>query len=240
MEQFDCRYMLGLSATAYRRDKLTKVIYFYMGDRVCDIEPQELQKINKIMVAKLVVRPTNFDSFVDPTAEYQALITELTENEERNRLIVADVLEEAKNGAGICLVLSDRKSHCERLLEFLVKEGVCVKLLTGETSKKQRESIVRELEQGTVQILVATGSLLGEGFDCKRLSSLFITTPVRFTGRVIQYLGRILRIAEGKAQPTVFDYVDKPGVLRNSFRSRCNAYDKMGVVLASQNAKIGG
>lgn len=231
VSHFDCRYMIGLSATAYRRDGLTKVIYFFMGDRVCDIKPDELQRLNKIMIALLIPRYTGYTSEVDASEEYQTLITELTEDTARNQMIISDVLKEAKEEKGICLVLSDRKSHCEHLFERLMQKGLSVRLLTGSVSKKKREEVVRDLELGLVKILVATGSLIGEGFDCKKLSSLFMTTPVKFTGRVTQYLGRILRTAEGKEQPKVYDYVDQPGVLQNSFRSRCRAYEKMGVVL---------
>jgi len=35
-----------------------------------------------------------------------------------------------------------------------------------------------------------------------------MATPVRFSGRIIQYLGRILRPAPGKKRARVFDYVD--------------------------------
>jgi superfamily II DNA or RNA helicase len=57
-------------------------------------------------------------------------------------------------------------------------------------------------------VLIATGQLIGEGFDCPNLSTLFLSTPVRFSGRVLQYLGRVLRPAPGKQKARVFDYVD--------------------------------
>ena len=50
--------------------------------------------------------------------------------------------------------------------------------------------------------------LIGEGFDCKSLSTLFIATPIKFSGRVLQYLGRVLRPAPGKNKAVVYDYVD--------------------------------
>jgi superfamily II DNA or RNA helicase len=56
--------------------------------------------------------------------------------------------------------------------------------------------------------LIATGQLIGEGFDCRQLSTLFLATPVRFSGRVLQYLGRVLRPAPAKSSARVFDYVD--------------------------------
>ena len=39
---FDCKYMLGLSATPWRRDGLSKLIYRYLGRKVHEIDRQEL------------------------------------------------------------------------------------------------------------------------------------------------------------------------------------------------------
>jgi superfamily II DNA or RNA helicase len=64
------------------------------------------------------------------------------------------------------------------------------------------------LQEGRIKVLIATGQLIGEGFDCRELTTLFMATPVRFSGRIIQYLGRILRPAPGKKRARVFDYVD--------------------------------
>jgi superfamily II DNA or RNA helicase len=75
-------------------------------------------------------------------------------------------------------------------------------------------------------VLIATGQLVGEGFDCRELSTLFIATPVRFSGRVVQYLGRVLRPAPGKECARVFDYVDsKVEVLQAAARARRRVYD---------------
>jgi len=40
------------------------------------------------------------------------------------------------------------------------------------------------------------------------LTSLFLATPISFSGRILQYLGRVLRPAPGKRMARVFDYVD--------------------------------
>jgi superfamily II DNA or RNA helicase len=67
--------------------------------------------------------------------------------------------------------------------------------------------------------------LIGEGFDCKSLSTLFLATPVRFSGRVLQYLGRVLRPAPGKEKARVYDYVDiNVDVLRSAAQARQNVY----------------
>lgn len=69
------------------------------------------------------------------------------------------------------------------------------------------------------------GGNRGQGFDCPGLSTLFLATPIRFSGRVLQYLGRVLRPAPGKDQARIYDYQDvHVGVLRNAARARARVY----------------
>ena len=74
-------------------------------------------------------------------------------------------------------------------------------------SKNERQEIVADLQAGKVTVLYSTLSLIAEGFDCPGLDSLLITSPVRFSGRLKQVVGRVMRPADGK-QPVVIDYVD--------------------------------
>ena len=80
------------------------------------------------------------------------------------------------------------------------------------------------LNAGQVKVLVATGQLIGEGFDCRELSTLFLATPIRFNGRLLQYLGRILRPAPGKDKARVYDYRDPVGVLEAAAHARQRVY----------------
>ena len=58
---------------------------------------------------------------------------------------------------------------------------------------------------------------------------MFLTTPIKFSGRLIQYLGRVLRPAPGKEQATIYDYVDgECSVLMSAYRSRRKEYKKLG------------
>ena len=137
------------------------------------------------------------------------MLSELTLDDARNRLIAADIAAEAGSQPGICLVLTDRKKHCESL-GALLRYGfsLSVDILTGDLTAGQRQSVMDRLQEGRIKVLIATGQLIGEGFDCRELTTLFMATPVRFSGRIIQYLGRILRPAPGKKRARVFDYVD--------------------------------
>lgn len=222
---FDCRYMLGLSATPWRRDGLSRLIFWHLGDVVHKIDKTPLIESGSILQAEVIVRETDFRPTVDPSEQYSTMLSELTQDPARNRLIVTDVVEESRNGGGVCLVLSDRKAHCEALRDLLASRGVSAHLLTGALKAKDRQTVVHDLAEGKVKVLVATGQLIGEGFDCRGLSTLFLACPIRFSGRLLQYLGRVLRPAPGKDKARVYDYVDPVGVLRNAARARRRVYE---------------
>jgi len=51
------------------------------------------------------------------------------------------------------------------------------------------------------------------------------TDTIKFSGRVLQYIGRVLRPAPGKKKARVYDYVDvKVEVLKAAARSRQKVY----------------
>jgi superfamily II DNA or RNA helicase len=81
------------------------------------------------------------------------------------------------------------------------------------------------LNKGKVKVLLATGQLIGEGFDHSELSTLFLVTPIKFSGRVLQYMGRVLRPARGKKKAKVYDYVDvNVDVLKAAAKARQRVY----------------
>ncbi|MDX1708693.1 MAG: DEAD/DEAH box helicase, partial [Desulfobacterales bacterium] len=225
---FDSQYMLGLSATPYRRDQLSGLIFWHLGDMHHEVEKSQLIESGDVLPARVVFRKTNFDTRFDPVSEYSKMLAELATDTERNIQIAADVAGEAAENPGICLILSDRKVHCENLQALLrYRFKLQSELLTGDLDAAERTKVLERINQGHVRVLIATGQLIGEGFDCKDLSTLFLATPIKFSGRLLQYLGRVLRPAPGKEYARVFDYVDvKVDTLKKAARARQRVYRK--------------
>ena len=224
--EFDARYMLGLSATPWRRDKLSQLIFWHLGDVHHEVDKAHLVETGNILTAEVIPRETNFKPFYDPVNEYSKMLSELTADTERNVLIASDVALETSTSNGICLVLSDRKAHCENLQALLkYRFKLDAELLTGDLSQGERQKVIERLNQKKAKVVIATGQLIGEGFDCKNLSTLFFATPVSFSGRVLQYLGRVLRPAPGKKKARVFDYIDiHVDILTKAARARQRVY----------------
>jgi len=203
---FNPYYLYGLTATPYRRDGLETVMFQALGPETVRITMDEVANEGGIVV---------------PTIKYRTLTTRreegnvmpkimkgVVEDEKRNRIIVSDVIREAVQGH-FCIVMSDRKAHCERLYELLsmsLKDKVGI--ATGDYSKKYVDEQVRRFEDDEISVLVTTFALLGEGFDVSKLDRAFITMPFRARAKVEQLLGRIQRPAPGKADAVVYDYVD--------------------------------
>lgn len=221
VSRFDCQYQLGLSATAFRSDEgTTRLISIFMGDRIHRVDQAGLQATGAIVKPELVRRVTSFT--LRYYADYQALMAALVAHEGRNRQILDDIVRvAAEEASGVLLVVSDRVGHCELFADQLARRGLSVALLTGQTPTDRRVQVVRAVQDGGLRILVATLQLIGEGFDCSGLSTLFLTTPIAFEGRLLQVLGRIMRPAAGK-QARVYDYVDEqvPGLRRSAEHRR--------------------
>jgi len=221
---FDGKYSLGLSATAYRRENvLTRLIYLFMGSRSHQVDARHLQETGAILRPRIEFRPTGFSYHYRD--DYSTMMTALTLDQARNRQIADDVAAVAVKDHGAILVVSDRVAHCEALAALIAERGCAVAVLTGRVSPEKRAEIVEGIKANTVKILISTVQLIGEGFDAPGLTTLFLATPIKFSGRLKQVIGRILRPASNSKQATVYDYVDdQVGVLKYSARERQVTY----------------
>jgi superfamily II DNA or RNA helicase len=228
VSEFDSQFMLGLSATPYRRDQLSRLIFWHLGDKHHEVDKSQLIESGDVLPARVVFRNTDFNTRRDPVTEYSKMLAELASDTRRNIQIASDIAAEAARKSGICLVLSDRKAHCENLQALLrYRFKLESELLTGDLDMGERKAVVERINRGDVHVLIATGQLIGEGFDCKDLMTLFLATPIKFSGRLLQYLGRVLRPAPGKKYARVFDYVDvHVEILKKAARARRRVYRK--------------
>ena len=92
---------------------------------------------------------------------------------------------------------------------------------------------MHQVDKAESLILIATGSLVGEGFDFPRLDTLFMATPISFRGVVEQYAGRLNRDYADKENVIIYDYVDNHiPMFDNMYAKRLKAYKQIGYELA--------
>lgn len=232
-------YLFGLTATAYRRDKLEIIMFQALGEAIAAIKSSEVEEAGGIMIPTVKYRSIRLKKRLkedDPArgSNTQAIMKmHIINNKERNNIIVGDVVKEALLG-NYCIAVSGRKIHCEMLYDLISMGWPKTGIATGDYTVKYRDEQVKRFYDNEITVLVTTFELLGEGFDVDFLNRAFIATPFRARGRTEQLVGRLGRTAEGKIDAIVYDYVDVDiGVIRDQFFStrggRYKTYKELGM-----------
>jgi superfamily II DNA or RNA helicase len=183
----------------------------------------------------LRLHTTNFryGGDADPSAPggIAMVYRELAADENRNQQIIGDVVDALERGRH-CLVLTQWTGHLEHFAEVLRERGRDPVVLRGGMGAKARAAALSRLDPRgaeTPLLVVATGPYIGEGFDCPALDALFLTAPIAFKGRLVQYVGRVLRPYPGKTTAEVHDYYDiATGVIASSLSKRASGYTSLG------------
>lgn len=243
LKQLPARYVLGLSATPYRKDGLEKIMFLQCGPIRHEIDPLQISDLPK----KVEIHETGltFPEELGRHPPYHVLIQYLVQNESRNHMIASKTLKAIEENR-FPLLVSDRKEQLE-ILGRLIKGGsptADIIVLEGTLSAKQRRQALAQISESRIAarqvILMATASLIGEGFDLPELDTLIFATPLSFEGRLIQYAGRIHRVAPQKKSAQIIDFVDSySGMLLKMYRNRIKAYRKMGYLIQEDDRLLG-
>ena len=215
------KYMLGLSATPERKDRLMHVINWFLG-------PMLYQSDNTDKIDEMV--KVEYFEFDPPDKEFNHIIlnpagvmftslmvNKVAEYEPRNKFLVEilkDVYEEKNRQI---LVLSDRVEHTKIIYSLLPPEIQAEACILGrEVKSEQRTKWCAEK-----RILIATYAMCSEGFDVSTLNTLLMATS---RPDIEQIVGRILRTSKTTrtVHPLILDIVDP--AFRRQFQSRNNLY----------------
>lgn len=236
LRRVKAKYVYGVSATPVRSDKLEKINYMMLGP----IRHQYTQKEQAMTHGMgLFVRPrfTRVVDFSEEKLDIHRAYELISESEDRNEMIVEDVRDCIRAGRSP-VILTRLKKHAKKIYDKLSDSAQNVFLLYGGNTQAQNQEIRRailEVPEEESMLLVATGQKIGEGFDCPRLDTLMLASPVKFDGRLIQYVGRLGRSYSGKMDVVVYDYVDAHiGIFDNQYRNRLAAYKRIGYRIQSE------
>ena len=226
------RYKYGLSATLHRADGLIKCTYALVGGVAYTVPDSVVNTMRvKIQKKETGVQISRQCLDTDGTLCYAKLINYLAEHPARNELITLNIQELACKGHSIIL-LSDRVEHLNIIYNMLAKPfKERAVILHGKIKKADRELALEQMRDKEKRILLATYQLAKEGLDVPCLDRLMLATPVKDYAIVVQSVGRIARVCEGKGTPVVYDYVDDIGFLEGMWKKRCTSYRKDGCIL---------
>lgn len=210
-------YMLGISATVERKDKLTNILYMFIGDRIYRDTDRESDKVT--------VRSINYTSS-DPefnnveydfrgNPKYSTMISKLCNFGRRSCFIIQiikDLLNENQNKQIMLL------AHNRNLLKYIhdsIQDTISIGYYVGGMKEKD----LKETE--TKSVVLATYAMAAEALDIKTLSTLVMATPKT---DITQSIGRILRVKGNN--PVVIDIIDPHEPFQKQWIQRKRYYKK--------------
>ncbi|MBF6571163.1 MAG: DEAD/DEAH box helicase [Candidatus Binataceae bacterium] len=238
LKRAKARYVLGLTATPVRRDGQHPIIFMQCGPiRHTPANPEGAPAVLRV-IPRFLATPLD----LPPEAGIQDVFQRLSSDTRRTETIAADIRQGYREGRKI-LVLTERTDHLEVVENVLRGTIDSLFVLHGRLSKLQRMKVIQDLRAlppEKPRVLLATGRLIGEGFDHPPLDTLALAMPISWTGTLQQYAGRLHRTHIGKSDVRIYDYVDSghPALTR-MWQKRRRGYRAMGYVIANTGAPVG-
>ncbi|MBD1193869.1 DEAD/DEAH box helicase family protein [Vulcanococcus sp. Clear-D1] len=224
------RYVLGLSATPVRRDGLQPILFMQCGP----IRHRASQPAGAPQTLELVSRTHQLPATLPSDLPVQELMRRLAEDQDRTDQIVAAALDAWQEGRNV-LLLSERTNHITAIASALEPQVNALFVLHGRLGPRKRNATLAALEAlppDTPRIVVATGRLVGEGFDHPPLDTLLLAMPVSWRGTLQQYAGRLHRQQAGKISVRIIDWLDHGHpITQRMWERRLRGYKAMGYEL---------
>jgi superfamily II DNA or RNA helicase len=222
--------VLGLTATPVRRDGLQPILFMQCGP----IRHQATHPAGAPQTLELVSRTHQLPATLPSDLPVQELMRRLAEDQDRTDQIVAAALDAWQEGRNV-LLLSERTNHITAIASALEPQVNALFVLHGRLGPRKRNATLAALEAlppDTPRIVVATGRLVGEGFDHPPLDTLLLAMPVSWRGTLQQYAGRLHRQQAGKTSERILDWLDLGHpITQRMWERRLRGYKAMGYEL---------
>jgi len=202
------RYLIALSATAYRDDELGELLPLFFGKRIIK---RELKREHYIYKVDTGIKIENQISEETGKINWGAVLKDQSSNKERNDLIIR-IVKHFKDR--VFLIMCKRVEQAKYIYDNLKQDGESVDNLIGTKQVFDRDC----------RCLVSIQTKTGTGFDWPKVNTLLLATDT--SSYFIQSLGRIFRTKD--SIPMVFDIVDDNFVLLKHYKERKEVYNKVG------------
>ena len=210
LDRFNDVMRLGLTATPHRMDGLgfeklgTALVQgptvndmneIWRQDSRSGLVPAECWSIEGINLAAIQTNRYGEYDTRDASEQYekQALIGS----------VVGEYIKHAGDRKG--LVFCSSVNHSRRVRDEFIAQGISAAHIDGNTPKLERDQILADLEEGSIQV-VTNCSVLIEGLDITSVSAVSLAVPTGSLSKYLQMVGRASRPHPGKSNFVVLDH----------------------------------
>ena len=219
INSFKSKYCYGLTATHTRKYGQELITELCIGGIVAEMEISDVNQDKSFdiqIIESAVELPFRYKN-----DHYEILAKTISYDTARNRLIFEVVLKHLNQNHKI-LLLTEQKEHIE-VLALHLRNQTEVTTISGNDSPRQRKLKHAQIKSGNFKVLIATGQLLGEGFDMEGFDVLILAFPIAFEGKLKQYIGRL----RGIGNKYIIDVRDSLiEFLERQFKKRKKFYKK--------------
>jgi hypothetical protein len=206
------KYLFGLTATLERKDKMEKMILWYIGDVLFSNSSELKQETD---IRSIVYKGDSSKELLlrDGTPAVSSMISNISLDSERTVILIGIIKDLAKNKENQILVLSDRTAQLKNLHSKLPGiSGLFIGSLKPEVLSVNKQA----------QVLLATYGMASEGFNVPRLNCLVFATP---RSNITQSIGRIYR-KNHDSPPIIVDIIDNFSIFSRQQYARKKIYKK--------------
>jgi len=224
-------WRMGLSATPFKSDPITELKLVGATGEVCfSFQAKEAIEEGWLTEPFVTIVKPNFPVVLDEEAQYITSYREdLVDHVKRNRLI-AEIAQGTSERWGVpTLILVAWIEHGRNIKRALREIGVRAEFISGHDSTENRLAVMDGLRDGRIGCVIAT-TIFDEGINVPEIGALILAGGGKARHKVLQRIGRGLRVVEGKDYLAVFDVWDdhSPRHLLGHSRQRLQAVKDAG------------
>lgn len=177
------------------------------------VDTKQLQSLGQASMTQVIVvhlRYNNVDRLKMSKLDYQGNVEFLLEHEERRKKIASLALSLSEKKENSLIIFERVESGLYKFKSLLDELGYGdrVRVIESGVKLEQRFDIKNEMEVEEGLILLATWGTMSTGVSIKKIHNLFFASSSKGLIRILQSLGRVLRIHETKEIAKIFDFVD--------------------------------
>jgi superfamily II DNA or RNA helicase len=196
------RFRYGLTGTVKRKDRMQFLLFATFGPVIATVSKDELEEAGRTTPIEYIVHetteeaPEEYFSF-SSTKQWQALDGYVHKSETRRKQTITITQDILKSGKRKVLIVVRYVEAAEELNNLLKEAGIKSDLVTGK--QKNNTQTCEDLEEGKIEVIVATVGVVSTGVNIKSLTDLVLFSPI-FSNELLlhQLRGRCMRLSEGK------------------------------------------
>ncbi len=203
-------YRFGYSATPTKSDLITELrIIGATGEIFYEFKAQEAVEegwLTKPFVALVDMELPDLGEDED-SLYIDSYRDGIVQNVKRNRGIAEIAKITSEQWKVPTLILCNWVEHGREIKRALREIGVRTDFMSGQASTEERLAAMEALGDGSKRCLIAT-TIFDEGVNVPEIGALILAGGGKAKHKVIQRIGRGLRVVEGKDYLAVFDFMD--------------------------------